>query len=224
MWMTPEEEERFNAQFEAVYRYAQVIDSAVGAGGLRQLDDALMAAYWIEHRQLFPRLPKFRVRTDIEAASGQKPPRTGVYVAQDDEYATLQFAWRGNSDGILGEAETFNELGLRLLAAVGRDALWIDDTKLIPFGCPRWSATRAWTQACPLWSAFARHHPWRAMRWETQSSPAALASGITSRSWRANPRTRPKPQRRPQPRRRRFHNGEDERPFAAREDSGVIPG
>ncbi len=133
LWMTPDEEERFNKQFETVYRYAQFIDLAAGAGGLRQLDDASMVSYWPEHSHLFPRLPKFQVRTDIESISRQKPLRTGVYVAQDDEYATLQFAWRGNGDGILGEAQTFNDIGKRLIAEVGRASLWIDDTKLIPF-------------------------------------------------------------------------------------------
>lgn len=132
MWMTQEEEEHFTEQWEAIYRYASKIDDAAGSGGQRRLDDFSMVMAWQEHAHLFPRLPKFRVRTDVEAISDRMPPRTGVYVPQDDESGALQFAWRGNDDGILGDAQTFNAVGQRLLAEVGRNALWIDDDKLIP--------------------------------------------------------------------------------------------
>lgn len=133
MWMTEEEEKRFKEQFESVYNYASKIDDAAGAGGARRLKDSTMAFEWQENASLFPRLPKFRVRTDVVGVTGKRPPRTGVYVCQDDEFATLQFAWIGNADGILGEAVTFNDLGWRLVAEVGRRDLWVDDTRLIPF-------------------------------------------------------------------------------------------
>lgn len=133
MWMTSEEEEHFNQQWEVIYSYAAKIDAAVGAGGQRPLTDFSMVMAWRECESLWRSLPKFRVRTDVEGLSGKKPPRTGVYVAQEDPYASLQFAWIGNADGVLGDAKTFNELGMRLVGEVGRDALWIDDTKLIPF-------------------------------------------------------------------------------------------
>jgi hypothetical protein len=131
--MTEEEETAFKAQFEAIEQYAYRIDSAAGVGGRRPLQDSVMLEQWTDHAHLFPKLPKFRVRTDVEGLSGKRPPRTGVYVAQDDPYATLQFAWTGNSDGILGEAQTFNERGLRMVAEVGRDTLWLDGPRLAPF-------------------------------------------------------------------------------------------
>lgn len=132
MWMTPEEEAQFNQQWEAVYNYASQIDAAAGAGGSRRLNDFHMVVNWQENADKFRRLPGFRVRTDVEGISGKKPPRTGVYLAQDAPNATLQFAWTGNDDGVLGNAIVFNDVGQRLLAAVGRDNLWIDDTNLIP--------------------------------------------------------------------------------------------
>ncbi len=133
MWMTPEEEERFRQQWEAVYHYAGKIDAAAGSGGQRRMiTDFSMTLDWQEDGHLFSRLPKLRVRTDVEAVTGKKPLRTGVYVAQDDPHAALQFAWTGNDDGVLGEARTFSDVGQRLLAAVGREGLWIDDAKLAP--------------------------------------------------------------------------------------------
>jgi len=133
-WMSPEEEERFNQQFEAVCRYAYNIDSAAGAGGVRHLlNDKIMSLHWLEHSTTFLRLPKYRVRTDIEGVTGKLPPNTGVYVAQDDEFATLQFAWRGNSDGILGEAQTLNEAGHRAIVSIGRNAMWVDGKKMAAY-------------------------------------------------------------------------------------------
>lgn len=131
LWMSPDEEERFKKQFDLVYHHAQFIDFAAGAGGQRtQLNDHTMVLYWAEFQHLFARLPKFRVRTDIEGSSGDLPVRTGVYVAQDDPYATLQFAWTGNEDGILGNAMTLNDIGRRVAAAVGRESLWVDGQKM----------------------------------------------------------------------------------------------
>jgi hypothetical protein len=134
MWMTPEEEEDFKKQFETVYHYAQFIDFAAGVGGRRhQLNSMSMKTYWQESLHLFARLPKFRVRTDVEGVTDKKPPRTGVYVAQGDELATLQFAWTGNSDGVLGEAQTLNDFGKRAAAAVGHDALWVDGNRMAAY-------------------------------------------------------------------------------------------
>jgi hypothetical protein len=134
MWMTEDEEKRFKEQFDKVYNHAQFIDFAAGIGGRRnQLSDSSMAVYWMEFAHLFPRLPKLRVRIDVEAVTGKRPVRTGVYVSQDDEYATLQFAWVGNSDGVLGKAETLNDTGRRLMAAIGRDAMWVDGQKMATY-------------------------------------------------------------------------------------------
>ena len=133
MWMTVEEEERFKAEFDKVQAHARRIDSVCGSGGQKRMKDRMMFDAWQKYGHLYPRLPLFRVRTDVEGESGKMPLRTGVYVAQDDPNATLQFGWTGNSDGRLGESITFNALGLKALAAVGRGALWGDEAKITRF-------------------------------------------------------------------------------------------
>jgi hypothetical protein len=133
MWMTEDEEKRFKEQFDKVYNHAQFIDLAAGTGGQRLLDDSSMVDFWRDAAHLFPRLPKFRVRTDVVAVTGKRPPRTGVWVAQDDSLATLQFAWTGNSDGVLGKAQTFNDVGRRAISSVGREAIWIDANKMAAY-------------------------------------------------------------------------------------------
>ena len=134
LWMTEEEETRFKEQFEKVYHHAQFIDFAAGVGGSRhQLHDHSMALYWLECATQVPRMSKLRVRTDIEAITGKRPPRSGVYVAQDDEYATLQFAWTGNNDGQLGEAKTLGPAGRLAATSIGRDALWTDGRKMAAY-------------------------------------------------------------------------------------------
>jgi hypothetical protein len=124
MWMTPEEEEAFKKQWDKVYSYASEIDSSAGAGGSRNRTERVMRSLWGEYAHLFPRLPKYRVRTDVEGESKRRPPRTGVYVPQDDVYGAMQFAWTGNEDGILGEVQTLNDLGLEVARALGREAMW----------------------------------------------------------------------------------------------------
>ena len=136
LWMTEEEEGSFKTQWEMVSCYAQKIDAAVGVGGDKRLKDSSMVYAWQNNANLFPKLPKFKVRTDVLAETGRRPPRTGVYVSQDDPHATLQFGWTGNSDGMLGPSRTFNELGLKVLSTVGRDALWLDGNKMAAFAGP----------------------------------------------------------------------------------------
>jgi hypothetical protein len=138
MWMTPDEEERFKAESEAVFGYARRIDEVAGAGGQRYLDDRSMALYWRDDgfAGLYPKLPRFRLHTDVEAETGKKPPRSGVYVPTDDANGVLQFAWTGNNDGILGECSTFNALGLRALSAIGRERLWLDGRAMANFVGP----------------------------------------------------------------------------------------
>ena len=132
-WMTVEEEERFKEEFDKVQAHARRIDSVCGSGGQKRIKDRMMFDAWQKYSHLYPRLPLFRVRTDVEGESGKMPPRTGVYVAQDDSNATLQFGWTGNSDGRLGKAITFNDMGLRALSVVGRSALWGDRDKITRF-------------------------------------------------------------------------------------------
>lgn len=132
-WMTEEEEDGFKKQFEAVFSYASRIDEAAGSGGQRNLKDSSMVAHWKTYGGHFPRLPQFRVRTDVIGETDKRPPRTGVYVPQDDPYGTLQFAWTGNSDGILGDAKTFNDKGLAAVKTIGRNALWQDEQKMMAY-------------------------------------------------------------------------------------------
>lgn len=179
MWMPPEEDAQFNQQWEAIYRYASQIDDAAGAGGSRRLDDFLMVTSWQENADRFPRLPKFRVRTDVEGLSGKKPPRTGVYLAQDDPNATLQFAWTGNDDGVLGDAIVFNDVGQRLLAAVGRDHLWIDDTNLVPAAIQEMERDPKLDTGMIELAEVRVPPPWRAVPWRLPPSPNAPASGIS---------------------------------------------
>jgi len=127
-WSTPEEQARFEAGMSAIGKYATQLDGTMQHGW----DDRSFSLKWDKYAPLFPRLPKFRVRTDVEGESGKLPVRTGVYVPQDDPYGSLQFAWTGNSDGRLFDCETFNDLGLQALNTVGRDALWADDPRLLP--------------------------------------------------------------------------------------------
>jgi len=129
-WSTPEEQERFEAGMSAIGKYASPLDSTMRPG--RGLKDANFRHLWTDYGHLFPQLPKFRVHTDVEAQSGKLPPRTGVYVPQDDPYGTMQFAWTGNSDGRLFDCQTYNDLGLQAVNAVGRDAMSNDDTRLLP--------------------------------------------------------------------------------------------
>jgi len=134
-WMTEDEEDRFKQQFEAIFSYASRIDEAAGAGGLRNLNDESMDWYWFDKREAehFPRLPKFRVRTDIQGKNGKVPPKTGVYVPQDDPHGVLQFAWTGNSDGELDEVYTFSDVGLEALRAVGRRGFWRDEARMVAY-------------------------------------------------------------------------------------------
>lgn len=127
-WSTPEEEQKFEAGMKRIANHAGPVDSTMK----RSWDDGVFAIAARKFEELLDPLPKFRVRTDVTAESGKRPIRTGVYVPQDDAYGSLQFGWTGNSDGCLADCQTFNELGLQAVNAVGRDALWSDDARLLP--------------------------------------------------------------------------------------------
>lgn len=127
-WSTPEEEQKFEAGMKRIADHAGPIDSTMQ----RSWDDCVFALVARKLPELLNPLPKFRVRTDVVAESGKLPTRTGVYVPQDDPYGSLQFGWIGNKEGRLADCQTFNELGLQALNAVGRDTLWSDDARLLP--------------------------------------------------------------------------------------------
>ncbi|HSD40071.1 MAG TPA: hypothetical protein VLC92_21405 [Rhodocyclaceae bacterium] len=127
-WATPGEEARFEAGMEVIGRYAAHLDNTMR----RLWSDGIVFNVWGSYRAQFPRLPKFRVRTDVVGESERLPGRTGVYVPQDDPYGTLQFAWTGNKDGRLFECRAFNDLGLEAVNLLGREGLWGgDDLRLL---------------------------------------------------------------------------------------------
>jgi hypothetical protein len=128
VWSTHEEQERFEAGMQVIGEYATVLDSTMQ----HTWKDSNFHSLWIKYGKVFGNLPKFRVRTDVEAESGKMPVRTGVYVPQDDPCGSLQFAWTGNNDGRLFDCSTLNDLGLQAINTVGRDALWTNDSRLLP--------------------------------------------------------------------------------------------
>jgi hypothetical protein len=133
-WATPAEEQQFEAMFDALYKYAGKIDDTMDKfSGAGRWDDFCLSVEWRDNQYQFPRLPKFQVRTDVEGESGKIPPRTGVYVSQDDPDGSLQFAWTGDKQGKLVECATFNNLGLEALRVIGRDDLWLNDNKMLTF-------------------------------------------------------------------------------------------
>ncbi|MFC4931954.1 hypothetical protein [Massilia sp. GCM10023247] len=133
-WMTPQEQDQFDRMFEELSGYALYIDETMDRTvPAAKWDDFGMAMAWQNHADQFPVLPKLRAVTDISAASGRLPPKTGVYVSMDDPHATPQFAWTGSPDGRLLDATSFNETGKAALAAVGREKLWVDGDAMLRF-------------------------------------------------------------------------------------------
>jgi hypothetical protein len=132
-WATPEEEQRFNDVLEAIGRYAATIDKTLDDYHNSRWNDFGFAYYYKAFLARFPQIPKFRIRADVQAETGKAPGRTGVYIAQDDPHAALQFGWTGNGGGKLRPASTFNELGLDALKTVGRQDLWFNEEKMFAF-------------------------------------------------------------------------------------------
>ena len=132
-WATPDEEERIQAILQVISRYARNINYTMDDWPSSRWDDHGFAYNYPEFSAQFPRIPKFRVRTDVTAESSKTPPRTGVYVSSDDPNAALQFAWTGGGGGKLRPASTLNEIGLDALQQVGRKNLWFDGAKMFAF-------------------------------------------------------------------------------------------
>ncbi len=132
-WATPEEEERVEAVLRVISSHANKIDNTLDDYHNSRWSDFGFAYEYTAFSQQFPRIPKFRIRTDVQAESGKVPVRTGVYVSQDDPHAALQFAWIGGGGGALRPSKTFNEIGLDALHTVGRKDLWFNDQKMYVF-------------------------------------------------------------------------------------------
>jgi hypothetical protein len=132
-WATVEEEAAFERRVREISDYANMLDQTLDDYyDSRWNDFEFFHAYpkfVLDH----PKLPRFRVRTDVTGESGKTPGRTGVYIPQDDAHASLQFAWIGNGGGKLRASNTFSEIGLEALKNIGRDNLWIDEEKMFAF-------------------------------------------------------------------------------------------
>lgn len=132
-WATPDEEKKIQEILQGISRYARNIDYTMSNWPNSPWDDYVFAYNYPEFSAQFPRIPQFRVRTDVMAESSKVPPRTGVYVSSDDPNAALQFAWTGGCGHKLRPASTFNEIGLNALQQVGRKDLWFDQAKMLAF-------------------------------------------------------------------------------------------
>jgi hypothetical protein len=119
-WALPEEEKKFRELEDQASLVGDRLDSTI----LRRWNDFSMTWAWDQFCKEFARLPKFRVRSDVVTESGKRPIRTGVYVPQDDEFGTLQFAWTGDNRGMLAASDTLSDLAREYAKEVGRDRLW----------------------------------------------------------------------------------------------------
>jgi hypothetical protein len=132
-WATADEEQRFTDLARIISDYALYIDQTLDDYHTSLWSDYGFANIFREFGSKHPRVPNLRVRTDVSAESGKTPRRTGVYVAQDDPLAGLQFGWTGNGGGKLRPAKTFSAIGLDALQKLGRGNLWLDDEKMFNF-------------------------------------------------------------------------------------------
>lgn len=131
-WAEPDQEEEFREFAEKeVFKYASPINAALLRP--RTDDDYTYYVEWKRSSAKFSRLPCFRVRTDVEAETDGRVPRTGVYIPQDDPYGAAQFAWAGGRYGQLDDCMTFNDVGLEAVSTLGRQALWDDGDALLRF-------------------------------------------------------------------------------------------
>ncbi|WP_343729595.1 hypothetical protein [Duganella sp.] len=133
-WMTPEEEDDFQARLEQISVYAGNIDSTMyqhEASG--RWDDFTLTVTLQEMPEVLQSAPALRLRPDVIGNTGQTPVRTGVYLPLDDPHGTPQFCWTGPPAGKLLECNTFNDLGLAALAALGRRQLWRDTRAMQAF-------------------------------------------------------------------------------------------
>lgn len=131
-WTTPGEERILKLALATISEYAGQYDDSVNVHENRW-DDYCFAYAFPAFARLKLRTPKFEVRKEFSADTGEVPEQTGVYVALDDPNASLQFVWSGAEGIKLRLANTFNEIGLAALSSVGRQSLWFDEEKMFAF-------------------------------------------------------------------------------------------
>jgi hypothetical protein len=132
-WATADEEKEYERAVALVNSFASNIDYTLFPQREPRWSDYDFFYAYAGFKAESPRIPKFRIRTDLIGETGGVPPRTGVYIAADDPNAALQFAVSGNAGIRLREASTFNQIGLDALAAVGRNDLWFNQQKMVDF-------------------------------------------------------------------------------------------
>ncbi|MHA4866258.1 hypothetical protein ACXZ1M_00990 [Duganella sp. PWIR1] len=126
-WMTPDEEDDFQTQLEQISLYAGNIDDTMYQHETSgRWDDFTLTVALQEMPDVLDAAPALRLRPDVIGQTGQTPVRTGVYLPLDDPHGSPQFCWTGQPAGKLLECNTFNDLGLAALAALGRSKLWRD--------------------------------------------------------------------------------------------------
>ena len=131
-WTTPGEERILQLALATISEYASEYDTSVNAYENRW-NDYRFAYVYPTFARLNLRTPKFEVRTEFSADTGELAKRTGVYISLDDPHASLQFVWSGQEGIKLRSANTFNEIGLAALSFVGRKSLWLDEEKMFAF-------------------------------------------------------------------------------------------
>jgi len=129
-WATAEQEAAFKKRFWEIYAVASKVSAQISRNSA--FDDYCFSEQWREGIVDRTRVPKFKVRTDIMSRSGERPPRTGLYVPKDDPMGVVQLAWTGGY-GELKKSSTFNALGSELYQQLGRSRLWGDLSALQEF-------------------------------------------------------------------------------------------
>ena len=134
-WATNDEDQRYCEATSTITQYASRIDRTLDREPTAGWDDFEFAAEYPDFLAKHPRIPAFRVNSDIVIDTGGTPPRTGVYVSSEDPNASLQFVWAGANPCCLRPATTFSEIGFHALSLIGRQRLWFDDKALLEFAC-----------------------------------------------------------------------------------------
>jgi hypothetical protein len=133
-WMTPDEQSKFEGLLEKIMQMAGYIDDTMNQHErASRWDDFGLTMAGVAVPEAFSSAPGLRVRSDVVANTGETPPRTGVYVPVDDPAGAPQFCWVGRPAGALLEVNTLNDLGMEALSDIGRDSLWVDETRMFEF-------------------------------------------------------------------------------------------
>lgn len=157
-WMTQQEEQKLKKIMENISDYALPHDHTLDSYQ-NWWDDYEFFSYFKIFAAKNPTIPKFRVRQDISISTGEVPTKTGVYLANNDPHAALQFIWTEPKGACLRAAKTFNDIGLAALREIGRNDLWADETKMFNFAMSEKHASlfkplimvggQYWTSAAP---------------------------------------------------------------------------